>query len=280
MNILINNYKHNISFPLASLALRRTGRSQFSPLLFKLLHLFHTFSHLFLLLFVFLFLSDLWKLLIVFVGKLQHVLFGDLDLFSPSQPTHQLRVLPIEFAWIYGICDSMHTTIIRAVYWLIWLLGWTCLHHLLSDECELFLGFLRLPLPGSFIELVVSLETSSLFEDFSQWFLRLISGIAWVIAFNNLQLHSSFVPQWHIMVSSLSWLQGPSWLVESRPIVLRLLAELVNATWNFRIWIAKFTHMSVLVEVDLAGTYFEIISVLSRIVKDVTFLFYRRHLLR
>ena len=69
-------------------------------------------------------------------------------------------------------------------------------------------------------------------------------------------------------------------MVESRPIVLRLLAELVNASWHFRIRIAKFTHMSVLVEVDLAGTYFEIISVLSRIVKDVAFLFYRRHLLR
>ena len=183
MNILINNYKHNISFPLASLALRRPGRSQFSPLLFKLLHLFHTFSHLFLLLFVFFLLSDLWKLLIVFVGKLQHVLFGDFDLFSSSQSTHQLRVLPIEFAWIYGICDSMHTITIRAVYWLIWLLWWTCLHHLLSDECELFLGLLRLPFPWSFINLILPLETSSLFEDVSEWFLRLISGIAWIIAF-------------------------------------------------------------------------------------------------
>jgi hypothetical protein len=255
--------------------MRRACRSQFSSLLLKLLHLFHAFFDLFLFLFLLLLLSDFWKLLIVFVGKLQHVLLGDLNFLSPRQSTHQLRVLPSQFTRIDWLSEIvLSTSIIWAVDRLIRLLRWSCLHHLLSDERQFFFSLLRLPLLRSFIGLIFSLETSALFEDVGQWFLRVISVITWIIAFNNLQLYPSFVPQRHlILVSGLSWLEGASGLVESSPIVLWLLAELVDAAWHFWIWIAKFTHWSVLIEVYLTWSYFEIVSVLSCIVKNLTFLF-------
>ncbi len=166
MNILFKNFKQNISFSLATLAIRRACRSQFSPLLLKLLHLFHAFFHLFFFLFLLLLLSDFWKLLIVFVSELQHILFGDFNLLSPRQSTHQLRALPSNFTRIDWISEIIHTTpIIRAVYRLIWLLWWACLHHLLSDERKFFLGLFRFLFLLSFICLIVSLKTSTLLED-------------------------------------------------------------------------------------------------------------------
>jgi len=54
----------------------------------------------------------------------------------------------------------------------------------------------------------------------------------------------------------------------------------MDTTWHFWIWIAKFTHWSILIEVYLAWSYFEIISVLSCVVENLTFLFNSWYLLR